>query len=358
MKAAVYNPGKALFITVLAVIALLYFVAVPVMAESTASNSSLSLNESLNVNPGGSYGISPASPFYFIQNAMDRIRIMFASGPAAKAETAAQIAQSKMLQAISLAKEGKANAAEKAAFEYQKYVNISVTSASRISDEAGNESALNSIKTISQLQNRLEEQNYIMAHHSAGAGNDSSAKNQNTVQNTISTMLKNNGEASISLEDKKNNLRIRYSIESNSTLQAGNNIVHEADVKSGLIQGRIERQPPAEKEHNENQGISVNTRERETVSEKNSNESKNRIEADINTTNNNAADTSENGNNTEARNGGNESPGVKIQDRMNETENSIQNTIRNTNPGIKSKITGEASGDGIRGGSGLQGELN
>ena len=224
------NKNKVLAITLiiagLSIISVL--MSVPALAkESTNVSLNAGSNSSANISESG-FGIPVSSPFYFVQSVLDHIRIMLASGPQQKANIATEIAGKKLGQAIYYSNEGNSQSAKKAAKEYMKYLNITISNAKKISEAGDNASALNSLIAISKVQNNLE----------AHAIEVLQSKSNSPV---IKSLGQDTSAASTSLDSKKNNIKIRYSLESNNSLKDAESIVQQANLNSGLDKGREER---------------------------------------------------------------------------------------------------------------------
>ncbi|MDI6903845.1 MAG: DUF5667 domain-containing protein [Methanocellales archaeon] len=69
-------------------------------------------------------GLTPDSPFYFLDTLGEKIVMFFTFGAEKKAERAFKIAEEKLAEVTAMAQKGKAEALEKASKKYEEYLGI------------------------------------------------------------------------------------------------------------------------------------------------------------------------------------------------------------------------------------------
>ncbi len=142
-------------------------------------------------------GLTPDSPFYFLEEWMDSISMFFSFSKDAKAQKALSIANEKLAEAKAMAEKGNQKAASVAEKDYEKYMDEATQDATEAKAE-GKAKALEQIQdatarheaTMQEVLNQVPEQAKDSIQHAI----DESAKGHENATDAISGEKKDQKE--------------------------------------------------------------------------------------------------------------------------------------------------------------------
>lgn len=115
-------------------------------------------NESSVTLKGVEVGLTPNSPFYFLDGLLEKTRLLFTVNPEKKANLAMNYAQEKLAEAEAMSIKNKPKGINKASGHYEKYINLAIDKIGQIKDETKKEElVIKANKNIIEQQVGLSE---------------------------------------------------------------------------------------------------------------------------------------------------------------------------------------------------------
>jgi hypothetical protein len=101
-------------------------------------------------------GISPDSPLYGLETAIERFRLSFTRNPERRAQRALNLADERMAEFEEMASNGNMQAAEKARVRYEQYLETAAESSERIKSDESEEQAEEAIRSSANLRAKMQ----------------------------------------------------------------------------------------------------------------------------------------------------------------------------------------------------------
>ncbi len=156
-------------------------------------------------------GATPDSPFYFLDTALDQIRLLLTFDNTAKAKLGLEIARERLLEVREMVVQNKLEAATRAQQEHLNSLEVAKNSASAISRVNATEEIEDEIEIEKELEEHEEEVEEIRNELKIKIeikGNVT-AKQQKLIDSVLSFMQNKTGEVKIKIDEKKGETKIK-----------------------------------------------------------------------------------------------------------------------------------------------------
>jgi len=186
---------------------------------------------------------SPASRFYGLRVALDRLSLALTFDNAARAEKALAIADERQLETQDMADQGNLTLAELAQREHDAAIQAAMNAVKSLSSDGKAANAAKAVERLSQLQDRIEQhREKALEVKQAILDNKNLSLNQSVHMSEIfSKILNKTDELALKAEQKKENALLKYSAFTNSSKEDIERLRQAIDNSTGLSDARKNR---------------------------------------------------------------------------------------------------------------------
>ena len=206
--------------------ALLVLSAMPlVMAEEAVADAGETSNESAVITSDAETdaeledaGVTPDSPFYGLERAMERIRVAFTAGKANKAKLKIKYAEERLAEAEEMADEDNVEAAEEAQEAHDEELAEAEELVNELETNGDEESAETALEEVTELQDAIETHSQKVARvknrileRKVAAGNMSEEQLAH-LREVFDRIIAKSQEMEAKMVQKRENVRTKYKV--------------------------------------------------------------------------------------------------------------------------------------------------
>ncbi len=214
--------------------------SVSVLAQNNISTGSDSVNTSgLSELSVSDPGITPDSPFYFLDKASERLSLAFTFNKEKKAKKALKFAEERLAELEEMTQEGKVDDAQKAEEGYSQAVEEATTSLKDVEVDGDLNATEDTLKEVTEMKLKIKAHSEKVAEIKKGVLERLAASNMSEEQlahleEVFSRIIDKAEKTELKIEEKKNKVKLKYKVEAKLTDK-------ELEEKEKEIEGEIEK---------------------------------------------------------------------------------------------------------------------
>ena len=224
----------------------------------TINNTNITVNASVNSNI--SVGVLPGSFFYGLDKGFSNLRLALMFNQEKKAQLALKIAQERLAEAQILAQRGKYNRSLQAEEAHERIMEKAKKAIIKMNQEGNANKTLSDLQKVARMQAQLENHLRLISQMRmqllSQKGQNLTQEQLNQIDNLFSSMENSSVNASLSAQQQKENMKIKYKALRNLTNSQLNQTIEKIDSEEGYNNALRER----EKQDNQSFRTEINVR--------------------------------------------------------------------------------------------------
>ena len=193
-------------------------------------------------------GTTPDSPFYGLDNAMDRLRLAFTFNKAKRAEKALQISEERLAEVKAMIEQKRFEQAEKARERHELFIGRARLALEDIETDSEEIRARTALMEITRVQNKIEAHaekvEEVKARILENHAKDMTEEQLDHLEEVFSNIIEKAQNMEQKVSEKKEQAKIKYKVLSEKTDEEVEEELEE--IEAGLIQAQQRRLERAE----------------------------------------------------------------------------------------------------------------